>query len=79
MKVAAAFQTQRWLKYRIPNARLVVSPSFNFMNGKQRNSNYICKLPEKAKQLEGWGLGTEHKCRKEDKVNTVCRILLPWI
>lgn len=27
------------------------------MNGKQRNSNYVCKLPEKAKQLEGQGTG----------------------
>lgn len=52
-KIAAAFQTQRWCKSRIPNARLVVSPLFNFTNSKQRNSNYICKLPGKAKQLEG--------------------------
>lgn len=35
-KIAAAFQTQMWFKCRAPNAKLVVSPLFNFMNGKQR-------------------------------------------
>lgn len=68
-KTAAALQTQRWFKCRIPNARLV-SPLFNFMNSKQRNSNCICKLPGKAKQLEGQGCGGRtRRCRREEKVN----------
>jgi len=78
-QIAAAFQTQRWFRCRIPNARLVVSPLFNFMNSKQRNSNCICKLPRKAKQLEGKRSGGRTRgCRREN-VSTVCRILLPWI
>lgn len=46
------------------------------------NNNSICKMAGEAKQLEGQESGKKKnpcRCRREEKVNSVCRTLLSWI